>query len=198
MLLKAPYPGQIASSALIRAFYPVMVTPFVLQYYLTGGRHVFSLREQRERRNGFWGWPAQEVKAVARAGRPIWMHAAAAGETAAAHAIIQHVRDRFPETPLVLSVSELEGKDMARKLGVKADAVFYFPFDLPGIAARAVRPAVDFGTEAGLLSEGLHVPCVICGPGDIEQAHVADEFVVTAQLDACMSFLFKLAEKLSS
>jgi len=139
MLLKAPYPGQIASSALIRAFYPVMVTPFVLQYYLTGGRHVFSLREQRERRNGFWGWPAQEVKAVARAGRPIWMHAAAAGETAAAHAIIQHVRDRFPETPLVLSVSELEGKDMARKLGVKADAVFYFPFDLPGIAARAVR-----------------------------------------------------------
>lgn len=56
---------------------------------------------------------------------------------------------------------------------------------------------VSYGTEAGLFEEA-DCPTVICGPGDIEQAHVADEFVVTAQLDACMSSLFKLAEKLSS
>jgi acetylornithine deacetylase len=56
---------------------------------------------------------------------------------------------------------------------------------------------VSYGTEAGLFEEA-GCPTVICGPGDIEQAHVADEFVVTAQLDACMSFLSKLAEKLSS
>ena len=56
---------------------------------------------------------------------------------------------------------------------------------------------VPYGTEAGLFEEA-GCPAVICGPGDIEQAHVADEFVVTAQLDACMSFLSKLAEKLSS
>jgi len=37
---------------------------------------------------------------------------------------------------------------------------------------------------------------VICGPSDIEQAHVADEFVEAAELDACMTFLSKLAEKL--
>jgi acetylornithine deacetylase len=56
---------------------------------------------------------------------------------------------------------------------------------------------VSYGTEAGLFEEA-GCPTVICGPGDIEQAHVADEFVETAQLDACMSFLSKLAEKLSS
>jgi acetylornithine deacetylase len=39
---------------------------------------------------------------------------------------------------------------------------------------------------------------VICGPGDIEQAHAADEFVAVAQLDACMAFLKKLAERLST
>jgi acetylornithine deacetylase len=37
---------------------------------------------------------------------------------------------------------------------------------------------------------------VICGPGDIAQAHAADEFVMTAQLDACMAFLAKLADRL--
>jgi acetylornithine deacetylase len=39
---------------------------------------------------------------------------------------------------------------------------------------------------------------VICGPGDIEQAHAADEFVTVAQLDACMTFLAKLAQRLGT
>jgi acetylornithine deacetylase len=38
---------------------------------------------------------------------------------------------------------------------------------------------------------------VICGPGDIAQAHAADEFVAPAQLDACMAFLAKLADRLT-
>ncbi|MGC2341921.1 MAG: acetylornithine deacetylase [Methyloceanibacter sp.] len=55
---------------------------------------------------------------------------------------------------------------------------------------------VSYGTEAGLF-EAAGCPTAICGPGDIEQAHAADEFVTTAQLDACMAFLAKLAERLS-
>jgi acetylornithine deacetylase len=55
---------------------------------------------------------------------------------------------------------------------------------------------VSYGTEAGLFEEA-GFPAVICGPGDIEQAHAADEFVTTAQLDACMAFLAKLANRLS-
>jgi acetylornithine deacetylase len=62
--------------------------------------------------------------------------------------------------------------------------------------ANATR-TVSYGTEAGLFEEA-GCSTVICGPGDTEQAHVADEFVVADQLDACMSFLTKLAEKLSS
>jgi acetylornithine deacetylase len=54
---------------------------------------------------------------------------------------------------------------------------------------------VSYGTEAGLF-EAAGCPTVICGPGDIAQAHAADEFVTTAQLDACMAFLAKLAETL--
>ena len=47
--------------------------------------------------------------------------------------------------------------------------------------------AVSYATEAGLFEEA-GCSTVICGPGDIEQAHAADEFVTVAQLDACMAF----------
>jgi acetylornithine deacetylase len=57
--------------------------------------------------------------------------------------------------------------------------------------------AVSYTTEAGLFEEA-GCPSVICGPGDIAQAHAADEFVSIEQLDACMEFLAKLAKELSA
>jgi acetylornithine deacetylase len=56
--------------------------------------------------------------------------------------------------------------------------------------------AVAYTTEAGLF-EQAGCPAVICGPGDIAQAHAADEYVSVAQLDACMEFLAGLADVLS-
>jgi acetylornithine deacetylase len=56
--------------------------------------------------------------------------------------------------------------------------------------------AVSYATEAGLF-EDAGCPTVICGPGDIEQAHAADEFVTVAQLEACMAFLSELTDQLS-
>lgn len=51
---------------------------------------------------------------------------------------------------------------------------------------------VAYGTEAGLLQEGLHVPTVICGPGDIAVAHKPDEFVTLDQLRRCETLLKRL------
>jgi acetylornithine deacetylase len=65
------------------------------------------------------------------------------------------------------------------------------------LTGASATSTVPYGTEAGLFEEA-GCPTVICGPGDIEQAHTADEFVATAQLYACIAFLTKLAEKLSS
>jgi acetylornithine deacetylase len=56
--------------------------------------------------------------------------------------------------------------------------------------------AVSYATEAGLF-EKAGCPAVICGPGDIAQAHAADEFVSIAQLETCMRFLADLADRLS-
>jgi acetylornithine deacetylase len=38
---------------------------------------------------------------------------------------------------------------------------------------------------------------VVCGPGDIAQAHAADEFVSIAQIESCLKFLEDLADRLS-
>jgi acetylornithine deacetylase len=54
---------------------------------------------------------------------------------------------------------------------------------------------VSYATEAGLF-ENAGCPAVVCGPGDIAQAHAADEFVSVAQLEACMTFLADLADQL--
>ncbi|MBM3534046.1 MAG: acetylornithine deacetylase [Alphaproteobacteria bacterium] len=51
--------------------------------------------------------------------------------------------------------------------------------------------AVPYGTEAGLFQEG-GMPTVIFGPGDIAQAHQADEFIDIAQVEACEAFMRKL------
>ncbi len=53
---------------------------------------------------------------------------------------------------------------------------------------------VPFGTEAGLF-QSLGVDCVVCGPGSIQQAHKADEFLALDQLRACLDMLARLAER---
>ena len=52
---------------------------------------------------------------------------------------------------------------------------------------------VAYMTEAGLFGRA-GIPTVICGPGDIAQAHKPDEFIQTAQLTRCESFLLRLVE----
>lgn len=54
---------------------------------------------------------------------------------------------------------------------------------------------VSYATEAGLF-EQVGCPAVVCGPGDIAQAHAADEFVSVAQLEACLKFLADLTARL--
>ena len=51
---------------------------------------------------------------------------------------------------------------------------------------------VSYGTEAGLFQQ-IGIPTVICGPGDIAQAHGPDEFVALDQLAQCERFMSRLA-----
>jgi acetylornithine deacetylase len=52
---------------------------------------------------------------------------------------------------------------------------------------------VSYGTEAGLFQK-MGVPTVICGPGDIAEAHCPNEFVALDQLAQCESFMDRILE----
>ena len=54
--------------------------------------------------------------------------------------------------------------------------------------------AVAFGTEAGFFQRA-GIPAVLCGPGDIEQAHRPDEYVELSQLHSCEQFVAGLVER---
>ena len=53
---------------------------------------------------------------------------------------------------------------------------------------------VAFGCEGGLF-EQAGIPTVVCGPGDIDQAHKPNEFVALEQIALCEAFLRRLVER---
>ncbi len=53
--------------------------------------------------------------------------------------------------------------------------------------------AVCYATEASLFQAG-GAPSVVCGPGDIAQAHTPDEYLETAELEKCLAFLARVAD----
>ena len=53
--------------------------------------------------------------------------------------------------------------------------------------------AGSYGTEGGLF-QPAGIPTVICGPGDIEQAHRPNEFVSLEQIAQCEAFMLRLID----
>ena len=54
---------------------------------------------------------------------------------------------------------------------------------------------VAYTTEAGVF-HAAGIPCVVLGPGSIEQAHRPDEFIEESQLAACFDWLARLTAEL--
>jgi acetylornithine deacetylase len=85
-------------------------------------------------------------------------------------------------------------------------------FDVPGLkpeqdgAADALvrrltgdnaAEVVSYGTEAGQF-QAAGYSCVICGPGDIAQAHQVDEYLEVAQFEEGWAFMQRLVRDLAS
>jgi acetylornithine deacetylase len=97
---------------------------------------------------------------------------------------------RFVSGPSILTKMEVDVPPLSAEPGSAAEA----------LALRLSRSnraiAVSFATEAGHF-QAAGLPTIVCGPGSIDVAHKADEFVDEAQLVACLEFLERLAEGLS-
>jgi acetylornithine deacetylase len=91
---------------------------------------------------------------------------------------------------------------------VVTEVIYDVPLLLPETDGAAERLAkrltgassastVPYGSEAGIFQRaGLST--VICGPGDILQAHTADEWIAVSEIEACMAYLDRLADRLSA
>ena len=82
----------------------------------------------------------------------IWVHAVSVGEVQAASALVNTLRERYPDIPIVVTTFTPTGAGRARALFRDRAHVRYLPFDLPGAVRRffkKVKPriAVIFETE---------------------------------------------------
>lgn len=61
------------------------------------------------------------------------------------------------------------------------------------LARHKPNGAVSYGTEGGLFQQA-GIPTVICGPGNIEQAHRPNEFATLEQIAQCEAFMLRLID----
>jgi acetylornithine deacetylase len=66
------------------------------------------------------------------------------------------------------------------------------------LTGRNTTRKVDFGTEGGLFSGRLNLATVVCGPGDIRDAHKPDESISLDQLASSERMLHDLLEELAN
>lgn len=60
------------------------------------------------------------------------------------------------------------------------------------LAQRNDHAKVAYGTEAGLFTDMAGIPAVVVGPGSIEPAHKANEFIELSELEKCNGFIARL------
>ena len=86
--------------------------------------------------------------------------------------------------------------------GIDTEMVAFAPALLPAernpaetlalkLAGQNQTHAVSYGTEAGIFQIG-GVPAVVCGPGNIREAHKPDEYIELSQVAAGEAFLRRL------
>jgi len=111
--------------------------------------------------------------------------------------------ERFVELQLLPAMRKRQPGAMVRTV---------MAYDVPPLVHEEANPAellgqaltgksdsmtVPYGSEAGFFQQA-GMATVICGPGNIEQAHKPDEFIAESELAACMSFLERLGRHLTA
>ena len=99
----------------------------------------------------------------------------------------------LPEMRRIAPESEIKIRTMNHVAAYAADtASGIVPLTLK-LAGQNETLAVSYCTEAGLFQDG-GAPAIICGPGDIAQAHTVNEFIRIEELEKCLAFLDRLAD----
>ena len=108
------------------------------------GLPLFAFRFVRERRfrerlRHNLGFFAPETLAKVAGRRPVWFQAASVGEVVAASSIIKEFKRQLPDIPVLISSGTASGYEMAQRILPEADAIIFYPPDLPWLPGRIVN-----------------------------------------------------------
>jgi acetylornithine deacetylase len=93
----------------------------------------------------------------------------------------------------LVTVEHVQAKKPALATAAGSDAVRRCRAALAGLGRDAPPASVAFATDAGLF--GVRgIPAVVLGPGSIEQAHTAREYVDIEEVEAMAEFFVRLLE----
>jgi 3-deoxy-D-manno-octulosonic-acid transferase len=125
----------------------LLCLPFWLAARLVRGRYRGQFKERM-------GILPEDLLARFPGEGAVWIHAASAGETAAAAPLVRRLRDLLPRRPFLFTVTSRYGKEMAKKrLAGVVDAVAFSPLDLPLFCRRflrRIRPSLYVMVETDL------------------------------------------------
>ena len=79
-----------------------------------------------------------EIAAVAKQ-NCIWIHGASVGEIVATSPLVKEIKRTMPNAKVLVSAVTTGGYDMAHQIIPEADAIIYFPIDMPFISSRLVK-----------------------------------------------------------
>ncbi|POF33027.1 acetylornithine deacetylase [Roseibium marinum] len=105
-------------------------------------------------------------------------------------------REVLPDMRAISSECRIGVEEMANVPGLKEEDNGRAETLARRLTGDNARNVVVYATEGGIYqNHGLST--VICGPGSIDQAHQADEFIELAELDRCAAFLDRLTAGLA-
>ncbi len=83
----------------------------------------------------------------------IWIHGASVGEIVATSPLVKEIRKAFPDVPILVSAVTTGGYTMAKQIIPEANAVIFFPLDLPAVTnlvVERIRPRIFMPVETEL------------------------------------------------
>ena len=100
----------------------------------------------------------------------IWIHGASVGEIVATSPLVKQIRQEMPERPILVSAFTVGGYNMAKQIIPEADAIIFFPLDLPFVAesmVKRIHPGIFMPVETELWPNFLrairerHIPVMM-------------------------------------
>jgi acetylornithine deacetylase/succinyl-diaminopimelate desuccinylase-like protein len=165
------------SRALVAAPHPLLGAPSLTPTRIGGGVANNVVPDRATAMLDVRTLPGQSNRAI-REAVEVLLHSVAAARGLTGQVVSRGERIALataPDHPLVAACA------------AAVEAVLAVPADLCGLTGA---------TDATELVPPLHVPFVICGPGDMAQAHQPDEFVDVAALAASVDIYYRLARAL--